>query len=259
MQTYSSEAPYIIRGRVDRSAITVRSDDRGPQRRARGLGWFSLGLGLAEVFAAERLGKLAGFPVSGETRRTMFGFGLREIGAGVGLLRGDRPSRWMWSRFAGDLMDLAFLGSAFGLRKADRGRLAVTTAAIVGITLLDAITARQLEQCGTNLERRRVEHTSAVTIHRSPLEVENAWASFKTREPSKHGEAQFRLAPGGRGTEVRLGHGKLAGRLCESKLRRFKQLVEIGEIVQSDASVHRGPHPAQPSRAEGTKGKDWLR
>ena len=27
---------------------------------------------------------------------------------------------------------------------------------------------------------------------------------------------------------------------------RFKQVMETGEVVQSDASIHKGPHPAQP-------------
>jgi len=30
-------------------------------------------------------------------------------------------------------------------------------------------------------------------------------------------------------------------------LRRLKQVLETGEVVHSDASIHRGPHPAQPS------------
>ena len=29
-------------------------------------------------------------------------------------------------------------------------------------------------------------------------------------------------------------------------LRRFKQVMELGEVVQSDASIHRRSHPAQP-------------
>jgi hypothetical protein len=29
-------------------------------------------------------------------------------------------------------------------------------------------------------------------------------------------------------------------------LRRLKQLLETGSIVQSDASIHRAPHPARP-------------
>jgi uncharacterized membrane protein len=74
---------------------------------------------------------------------------------------------------------------------------------------------------------------------------------------------RFRPAPGERGTEVvfdatfsppggELGK-KIAGFFAEalgtrigSDLRRFKQLVELGEIVHSDDSVIPGPNPAQP-------------
>jgi uncharacterized membrane protein len=76
---------------------------------------------------------------------------------------------------------------------------------------------------------------------------------------------RFRSAPGGRGTEVvfdatfnppggELGM-KIAGFFADalstkigSDLRRFKQLVELGEIVHSDDSVLPGPNPAQPPR-----------
>lgn len=30
-------------------------------------------------------------------------------------------------------------------------------------------------------------------------------------------------------------------------LRRFKQVLETGEVVHSDASIHEGMHPARPS------------
>lgn len=261
MQTYASEQNYI-RGTVDRTAMTSRSEDRGPQRRASGLGWFSIGLGLAEMFMPKRLGDLIGIPVDAGLRRTMFGLGLREIGAGLGLLGSRKRNRWMWSRVAGDLMDLALLGSAFSVRRANRGRLASATAAVGAVTLLDALTARQLDACPTNLERKRVNATSAVTIHRSPVEVETAWAAFRDQFSLKHGDATFRPAPGGRGTEMRLMHGKLGARLCQSKLRQFKQMVEIGEVIQSDSSIHGGPHAAQPSMISGqraAKGDEVLR
>jgi uncharacterized membrane protein len=70
-------------------------------------------------------------------------------------------------------------------------------------------------------------------------------------------------APGGRGTEVHvdLSYDPPAGALgatfaklfgeepsqqVDGDLRRFKQVLEVGEVVHSDASIHRGPHPAQP-------------
>jgi uncharacterized membrane protein len=78
------------------------------------------------------------------------------------------------------------------------------------------------------------------------------------------GSVRFTAAPGSRGTEVRLNVGHLPpggvlgsalsslfGKLTETKLgddlRRLKQLIETGEVVRSDASIHVGPHPAQPS------------
>jgi hypothetical protein len=33
----------------------------------------------------------------------------------------------------------------------------------------------------------------------------------------------------------------------DGDLRRFKQVLEVGEVVHSDASIHRGLHPARPS------------
>jgi hypothetical protein len=32
----------------------------------------------------------------------------------------------------------------------------------------------------------------------------------------------------------------------DSDLRRLKQVLETGEVVHSDASIHRGLHPARP-------------
>jgi uncharacterized membrane protein len=77
------------------------------------------------------------------------------------------------------------------------------------------------------------------------------------------GSVRFKDAPGDRGTEVlvelryqppggKLGAlvAKLFGEEPEQQvkgdLRRFKQVMEIGEIVHSDASIRRGMHPAQP-------------
>ena len=80
-------------------------------------------------------------------------------------------------------------------------------------------------------------------------------------------------APGGRGTEVhvelrydppggKLGalvaklFGEEPGQQVEGDLRRFKQVIETGEVVHSDASIHRGLHPAQPSGAYARGGSE---
>jgi uncharacterized membrane protein len=78
------------------------------------------------------------------------------------------------------------------------------------------------------------------------------------------GEVRFMPAPGGRGTEVRVTleydppFGKLGskvamlwreepGQQVQDDLRHFKQVMETGEILFSDATKQRGPHPARPN------------
>jgi hypothetical protein len=113
-------------------------------RAARGLGWFSIGLGLAEVLAPEWLGETIG--VGPDHRAWLPILGLREIASGVGILNQVRPTPWVWSRVVGDAIDLAFLGSAATEPGAKPGRLALAAAAVLGVTALDAL-------CGMELSR----------------------------------------------------------------------------------------------------------
>jgi hypothetical protein len=124
-------------------------------RLARALGWFSVGLGMAEVVAPRRLGKLLGAPGHEWLLRAM---GLREIMAGVGLLTA-RPdakplSKWMLARVGGDAIDLALLGAAFNANKGwfNRKRRVRTLAAIgavAPVVAADIICARRLTRQAT--------------------------------------------------------------------------------------------------------------
>lgn len=74
---------------------------------ARGLGWFSIGLGLAETLTPRNLTPYLGL----EGRETLIrAYGLREIAAGIGILASPRPTaRWLWARVGGDALDIATL------------------------------------------------------------------------------------------------------------------------------------------------------
>ena len=91
-----------------------------------------------------------------------------------------------------------------------------------------------------------------------------SWRSLPGSDVRNAGTVRFTSAPGGRGTEVRVDleyappAGKVGsmvamlfreepGQQVKDDLRHFKQVMEIGEIVLSDASAHKGMHPAQPS------------
>jgi uncharacterized membrane protein len=97
-----------------------------------------------------------------------------------------------------------------------------------------------------------------------------AWRSVGSADVPNEGEVQFRRAPGGRGTEVQvtlcywIPGGKLGQTIAryfgedphqqlDDDLRRFKQIVETGEVVRSEgapggkrARREFPQHPARP-------------
>jgi uncharacterized membrane protein len=310
-----------------------RSSAAGVERRARGLGWFSIGLGLAQIGASRAVARFIGLNDDDDTRNTMFALGLREITSGIGILSQPRSAGWLWTRVGGDLMDLALLGKAMTSEKNERGRLAAAAAAVAGVAVLDFMTGQQLRKSsngagtrsgggGIGQTERRTDRgihvTEAITIKRPRHEVYGFWHNFenlprfmahlesvqvldgnrsrwKAKAPAgasveweaetiedrdneliawrslpdaavpNSGSVTFRDAPGDRGTEVlvelryqppggKVGAliAKLFGEEPEQQvkgdLRRFKQVMETGEILHSDASIHSGPHPAQPTR-----------
>ncbi len=111
---------------------------------ARFLGWFGLGLGLAELIMPRRVQKLAG--VHGDRAGLIRFTGLREIGSALFIFMQVRPSQGMLARVAGDAMDLVALGSAFNRRHADKKALSIAAASVAGIATLDALTALQLSR-----------------------------------------------------------------------------------------------------------------
>jgi uncharacterized membrane protein len=302
---------------------------------ARGLGWFSIGLGLAEVAMPRRLAGMIGMDEDDDrTRNVLFAYGLREIATGLAILTSERPAGAVWARVGGDVLDLATLGRAMADDDTDRGRLAAATAAVLGVTALDVIVGRRLSGNGeqarmssgrmpadkgirvsesitvarpreevyrfwrdlTNLPRF-MEHLEAVQViddrhshwrARAPAGssvewdaeiIEDqpneriSWRSIQEADVPNTGTVRFQAAPGNRGTEIHvtLRYDPPAGRLgallaklfgeepseqVKSDLRRLKQVLETGEVVHSDASVHPGLHPAQPSAAPSTRGTE---
>jgi hypothetical protein len=108
---------------------------------ARGLGWFSIGLGLAEFLAPRTMARLTGVPHP----QLLQLYGLREIAAGVGIFSNPRPAGWLWARVAGDALDLATIGAAMAEDDSEgRTRAWVAAAAVAGVTALDVLCAAEL-------------------------------------------------------------------------------------------------------------------
>jgi uncharacterized membrane protein len=90
-----------------------------------------------------------------------------------------------------------------------------------------------------------------------------AWRTVDGSDLEHEGRVQFLLAPGDRGTEVHVrlcyaAPGGVVGAVMAkllgadpaqrigTDLRRLKQILETGAVMRSDASIHRGMHPARP-------------
>jgi hypothetical protein len=143
--TRSKGDPHLIEGGP--SSLT------GADQLARFLGWFSIALGLTEIFAGGRLARALGLEGNEKLMRL---FGARELGAGFATLSPDKRFG-LWSRVAGDALDLLTLATAFdgrsSLRQRDNARLAIL--AVLGVTALDVIAARAVSREEARPERWR--------------------------------------------------------------------------------------------------------
>lgn len=114
----------------------------------------------------------------------------------------------------------------------------------VAIGLGVAGAALALRQLGGSRRQRREDASTAVskafTINRSPDEVAQLWNELDPLgDVVEH--VRFDLAPGERGTEVRVQFqpawfGRRSPARVQELLRQFKQLAETGEIARTTGS-----------------------
>ncbi len=110
-------------------------------RLATGVGWFSIGLGLAEVVVPGGVARLIGVRDHDALFRVI---GAREIASGIGILAEQRPVGWLWGRVAGDAMDLGLLGAALLSPGPGWARTALATLLVTGLGALDLAASLQL-------------------------------------------------------------------------------------------------------------------
>ncbi len=290
-----------------------------------GLGLFSLGLGTAQLVAPGVMNRLIGADDDAKSRAVQRWLGgAREVAAGTGIESRRKPTVWLWTRVAGDVLDLSMLSAVLGSPRRPphaRRRAAIATAAVMGVTVADVVAALRLSRDGADNGKggqsmSGIEAKGWITVNRpvgevfaywhdfenfpqfmahlqsvqslgsgrsrwraaGPADVEIewdaeisgeridefiAWRSVGGATVENSGEVEFRPAPGGRGTEirVRLTYNPPAGKFgaavaklfgeapdqqIRDDLRRFKQVLETGEVVRSEGSP------------EGTKARQQM-
>jgi uncharacterized membrane protein len=241
----------------------------------------------------------------------------------------DRSGRgWVWSRVAGDAVDLAFLSSVVRSQPSNPRRTALAAATVVGVAVIDALAARRLSQQpgGGDPRLDHVHILRAITVNKPIEQVYAFWRDFQNmprfmryiervealdggrsrwvatgpagvtfswtaevtdeHEPERiswrslpesdiesRGTVRFQHAPGARGTEVALDieyrppagalgrtvawmFGKEPAQQMREDLRRFKQLLETGEVALSEgAGLWRASRPvARPDQLRASEG-----
>jgi uncharacterized membrane protein len=262
------------------------------------LGWFSIGLGLAELLMPKKVAHAAGVNGSPALMRSL---GARELAAGAGILRNRQQSAWLWSRVAGDVMDMALLGMAARSPEARRKRVALAAAVVAGVAVADVMASMRQQRSATQITNGTVHFSKTISVNKPVEEVYRfwrdfegfprfmahleevqviddlrshwiasgpggrtvewdaeiiddvpnerlAWRSMEDADIDNAGVVRFEKAPGGRGTIIRVethyrppagAAGRIVAQLfgeepqmqIDGDLRRFKQIVETGEIT----------------------------
>ena len=156
---------------------------------AKGLGWFSIGLGLAELAAPASVAQLIGVRDDDRTRNVLRAYGARELANGSAILgSGADDPEWLWTRVAGDVLDLATMGAALrDGNRADGRKLAVGMASVAGVLAADVMAARRLgrENGPARMadlrprQRTTVRVSKTFTINAPPDEVYSFWRQLE--------------------------------------------------------------------------------
>jgi hypothetical protein len=155
-------------------ALTPSGPHRSASLRlARGLGWFSIGLGLVELLATRPLARGIGMRGMEPVLRL---YGMREVGVGLGLLASTRPagsSALMWGRVAGDALDIATLGVAMVATRPRGAHPLVALGAVAGVAALDLVCARAL-QTQADGERQTTDYSDRAGLPAPPEQMRGA-------------------------------------------------------------------------------------
>ncbi|WP_435769546.1 SRPBCC family protein [Nocardioides sp. SYSU DS0651] len=143
------------------------------------LGWTSLALAAAPLARPAAVARAVGVDDDPLAETAVRAVGARELLHGALLLAG--PTGTVWTRVAGDALDLAMLGRAARARSGDRRARAMTALAVVGgITLADLYAARRTLRAQHGGDRPGpLELTASVTVNRSPDEVYAFWRDLE--------------------------------------------------------------------------------
>jgi hypothetical protein len=147
----------------------------------RGLAWFSIALGAIELLAPRRVVRAAGMDKDETLLRL---YGLREIGAGVGLLVADDKKPWLIGRLAGDALDLSTLAARVGNGRSATRTLAAI-ASVAAVTWLDLKATRQHIQQDTQATGLAFDYSDRSGFSSPPAQMRGVGRQDAAQRESK--------------------------------------------------------------------------
>ena len=132
-------------------AVTTVPSSSPARTMATALGWFSIALGTAELLAPKALAHWLGMRHGAPILKV---YGARGVATGVGILALPSKSPGIWSRLAGDALDIATLVSIAIENPAKKRNVGIACAAVLGVTAADIACAALLRGQPARLQRR---------------------------------------------------------------------------------------------------------
>lgn len=174
---------HIARSEGDPKILRSGPSSRGvPDVLAKGLGWFSLGLGLTELLAPRRITGALGLEGKEALVRV---YGAREVASGILSLSVDK-NLGLWSRVAGDGLDIATVLTALRPDNPKRGNAAVALALLVGITAVDLMDAQASTARHSRAVGRKRSYRDRSGFPRGVQASRGAARDFKTPPDLRH-------------------------------------------------------------------------
>jgi uncharacterized membrane protein len=211
MSTQTPRRPGSADGRYASSIMEPPPNDPLP----RVLGWASLGLGIPQVTMPGAFARAIGARDDMEARAWTVAVGVREFAHAAGILRLEqpRPVLSLWSRVAGDVMDLTLLLSALRGEPRSTGRLLAAIGGAMAIGVADVAAAMRMSaHPELHAEPGALRARAAITVRRPRDEVYRFWRDFENlpsfmehlESVEDRGSGQSRWtakAPGGRSVQ----------------------------------------------------------
>jgi hypothetical protein len=182
----------ITRSEGDPKVLRSGPSSRGvPDSLAKGLGWFSLALGLTELLAPRSITRPLGMEGKEALVRV---YGVREIGSGILSLSVDK-NLGLWSRVAGDGIDIATVMTALRHDNPKRDNVVVALAVLLGITAVDLIDAKAHSARHSRDVGRKRSYRNRSGFPRGVKASHGAARDFKTPADLRHAPPLAAVSP----------------------------------------------------------------